>query len=365
MKVSPLSSLFLCGFLCLARLGGEPLWIAGEGGVYRVELDDESGRLSEPVLACAYNSGSYLAIHPELDVLYSSYADEEGAGYASFKPSGDGRSLELQSVQRVASGTAHLAVSANGRFLAGAHYSEGVNYVLELEADGSISNRIKRLAQEGSGPKRPQRQARPHWVSFAGGDSLLHSVDLGTDEIWTYAVGDAAESVVLKHKVKFPLGTGPRHMALPEQGGVAYVSGELNLVVNSLFYDATSGRFSPLQYVSAVNAEDQVENSNLSEIQRHKSGRFVYTAVRGLNRIVAFSVDPETGLLQRIESEDARVNWPRNFTISDSGKWLIVAGQHSGEVRVFAIDPESGELDPVDTRIEIGNPVCVRAWGRL
>ncbi|MDQ8200248.1 lactonase family protein [Pelagicoccus enzymogenes] len=352
-------------FVSSTALKAETLWIAAEGGVYRSELNEQSGELSVPELAAAFDSGSFLAIHPHLDVLYASYRDDSGAGYASLVPSGDAGRLQLQSVQRVSSGNAHLSVSENGRLLAGAHYGEGVNYVLELEADGAISDRWTRLVQSGSGPERPQSQARPHWVTFAKKDSLLHSVDLGTDEIWTYGVGKTANSVQLLHKVKFPAGTGPRHMALVPDSNAAYVSGELNLDVNTFFYDEESGRFSPLQYISTVEAPFPDKQISLSEIQVHPSGRFVYTAVRGLDLMVAYAVDPATGLLSLVEREDARVHWPRNFTVSSSGTWLIVAGQRSHELRVFEIDPKSGELSPTESRIELQSPVCVRAWNRM
>lgn len=367
VKFIPSATLFLLGIIGFALVQAEPIWIAGKGGVYRSELDNETGELSPPVLVCAFGSGSFLAIHPELDVIYSSYGERGGSGYASLVPASGGAvgELELQSVQLVESGNAHLAVSANGRLLAGAHYGEGVSYVLELESDGSISDRFVRLAHEGSGPERPQGQPRPHWVAFAKNDTMLHSVDLGTDEIWTFSVGGSVQSVELAHKVKFPLGTGPRHMALNAEAGIAYVSGELNLAVNTLFYDAGRGRFSPLQYVATVDAPAETGRTSLSEIQAHENGRFVYTAVRGLDLIVVFEVDPETGLLTRVERESAGVEWPRNFTISDSGEWLIVAGQRSDELRVFAIDQETGALDPTNTRIEIPAPVCVRAWGRM
>ncbi|WP_309025468.1 lactonase family protein [Pelagicoccus sp. SDUM812002] len=343
----------------------EPIWIAGAGGVYRSELEDESGQLSEPDLACAFGSGSFLAIHPELDILYSSYRNDQGLGYASLQAGGAEGEWEVQSFQLVESGNAHLAVSANGRFLAGAHWGGRSNYVFELESDGRISGRLIQLEQWGSGPAHSQEQSRPHWVAFADEDKLLHSVDLGSDEIWTYAVGDSVEAISLEHRVKFPRGTGPRHMALDSGSGLAYVSGELNLAVNTFHYDARSGRFSPLQYIATVEDEAASGRNSLSEIQVHESGRFVYTAVRGLDLMVAFSADPETGMLTKVEQQGAGVKWPRNFTISDSGKWLIVAGQHSDELRVFSIDQNTGELEPTDSRIEVKAPMCVRAWGRL
>ncbi len=360
--------MFFFGILSLASSSGESLWIAADGGVYRCELDNETGHLSEPRLACSFSSGSFLAIHPELDVIYSSYQDESESGYASLKATGEGGKLAIQTVLLLPSGMgapSHLAVSSEGRFLAGAHWGEQSCFVFELRGDGRISEKFVHLAQNGSGPGHSQDQSRPHWVTFARNDSLLHCVDLGSDEIWTYRVGNSVEDISLSHKVKLPPGMGPRHLAMDPANQHAYVSGEVNLSVASLFYDAETGRFSPLQYIPVVEAEAPAGEISLSEIQVHQSGRFVYAAVRGLDLIACFAVDSETGVLRLVERQEALVAWPRNFTLSDSGKWLIVAGKHSGDLQVFAVDQETGTLEPVDSRIELKNPVCVRAWGRM
>ncbi len=364
----PLVSLLFFGVISLASSSGEGIWIAAEGGVYRSELDNDTGRLSEPSLACSFGSGSFLAIHPELDVIYSSYQSKTESGYASLKAAGDEGKLEIQSVQLLPAGVgepAHVAVSSSGRFLAGAHWGDQSCFVFELQGDGRISEKSIRLVQDGRGPGHSQNQSRPHCVTFTRGDSLLHCVDLGSDEIWTYHVGNLVEDISLSHKVKLPPGMGPRHLAMDSANQHAYLSGELNLSVASLFYDAETGRFSPLQYIPTVEEQAGAGGISLSEIQVHPSGRFVYAAVRGLDLMVCFAVDSETGILRLVERQDALVAWPRNFTLNDSGKWMIVAGRYSGDLQVFAVDQETGELEPMDSRIELKNPVCVRAWGRM
>lgn len=354
-------------FVC-SNLAAETIWIAATGGVYRSVLDEESGELSEPILAGEFPSGSFLAIHPELDVIYASYREKARVGYTSLLLTDSPENLVIQSTQLLASdygAPTHLAVSGNGRFLAGAHYGGQANFVYRLNLDGSISAEVAVLPQKGSGPGRTQGQARPHWIGFDSRDAFMHSVDLGSDEVWTYAVGDSAKDVALSHKVKLPIGTGPRHMAFHPKLGYAYVCGELNLHVNSFHYDRDSGRLSPVQYIPTVEAPAETGLTTLSEIQVHKNGRFVYAAVRGLNLISVFEIEPKSGELSLVERTSTNVDWPRNFTISQSGNWLIVAGQRSHEVRVFSLDSKTGKLSATESRIELQNPVCVRAWGRM
>ena len=57
-----------------------------------------------------------------------------------------------------------------------------------------------------------------------------------------------------------------------------------------------------------------------------------------------------------------RGDWPRNFSLHPSGRWLLVANQRSDSVVVFARDPDNGRLTPTrpPQRIAIPRPVCLR-----
>ena len=57
----------------------------------------------------------------------------------------------------------------------------------------------------------------------------------------------------------------------------------------------------------------------------------------------------------------ARVgDWPRNFSLDPSGRWLLVANQRSDSVALFGRDPENGRLTPTRQRIALPSPVCLR-----
>lgn len=369
MKLVPSLLSFVLGTSFLCGLGAESLWIAGEGGVYRGEINDDTGELVVPKLACEFGSGSFLAIHPDLDVIYASYRDKPDFGYVSLVPSGDTKGvLEIQSLQVLEAGAgspAHLAVSDDGLMLAGTHYSSKSNFFFQLGELGEIGEEALKIEQWGKGPERAQRQSRPHWGGFSDSGSTFHSVDLGADEVWTYEVNTAANEVELLHRVKFPLGTGPRHMAMNPKSEYAYVCGEMSLEVTTLHYDRDSKRFSPLQHISAVGEGEKSLGSSLSEIQIHPNGLFLYTAVRGNNLISAFRIDEKSGTLSVVERQDSLVARPRNFTVTQNGKWLVAAGQDSSDLVVFAIDPSTGALDPTEWKVSVPKPICVRAWGRL
>jgi 6-phosphogluconolactonase len=81
---------------------------------------------------------------------------------------------------------------------------------------------------------------------------------------------------------------------------------------------------------------------------------------RGHNSIAVFSVAESTGALtlEQVISTDG--DWPRNFTLDPTGRWLLVANQRSNSVVVFGRDQQSGQLAPTRQRIALPSPVCLR-----
>jgi 6-phosphogluconolactonase len=53
------------------------------------------------------------------------------------------------------------------------------------------------------------------------------------------------------------------------------------------------------------------------------------------------------------------VNFPRNFTIDPSGKWLYVANQKGDTILQFEINPDTGELKPTGQVTPSITPVAI------
>jgi 6-phosphogluconolactonase len=73
-----------------------------------------------------------------------------------------------------------------------------------------------------------------------------------------------------------------------------------------------------------------------------------------------FEIDPLSGKLQLIQHVSTQGNWPRNFTLDPSGRFLLVANQRSDNVVIFSVDTSTGRLTPTDYIEEIPSPVCLK-----
>ena len=59
-----------------------------------------------------------------------------------------------------------------------------------------------------------------------------------------------------------------------------------------------------------------------------------------------------------LQNVPAKVEIPRNINLSPDGKWLLVAGQKSGNVPVFSVGRD-GKLRPTKHEVKVANAMCV------
>jgi len=60
-----------------------------------------------------------------------------------------------------------------------------------------------------------------------------------------------------------------------------------------------------------------------------------------------------------LQEHPAKAWVPRHFTISPSGKWLVVAAQKGNKLVVHKRDPDSGMLTSTDNVVELDMPMWI------
>ena len=64
------------------------------------------------------------------------------------------------------------------------------------------------------------------------------------------------------------------------------------------------------------------------------------------------------GTLEKIQNINVHGDWPRNFTLDPTGKFLLVANKKSNNISVFKVDSNSGTLSFLNS-MEAPTPVCL------
>ena len=97
---------------------------------------------------------------------------------------------------------------------------------------------------------------------------------------------------------------------------------------------------------------DRQEKPHAHSVTFSPDNRFAYVADLGLDRVLAFSLDPAAGTLARHEAGDATVPpgaGPRHSKFSRDGKHFYVLNELDATLSTFRHDTSTGALAPVQT----------------
>ena len=336
-----------------------PVWVGtgGNNGIYRIDIDTSNGSMESTQVVVSSGAG-FLALHPTQRVLYATGKSKNQPAVVAYQIKGS--SLEEFSSQEIGDGgAACIAVNPSGTVLASAQYGGGSTATFSLDSKGRILPRTS-LVEHGPGSKiHPTRQEKPHphWVGFSFDGKFLLVPDLGRDRVIVYEAREDAKIYKTGEGVT-PPGSGPRHMKLHPENGMAYVLNELSLTVSVMQFNAQTGELQPVQEIPSLPKSEMDSNLNTAgEIRIHPNRKFVYTSNRGHDSISVFRID-QKGELTFVQRESVRGSWPRNFAISPDGNWLVVGGRRSNTVALFAVNANTGRLTFTRKIINVPDPIC-------
>ena len=334
----------------------------GSQGIYRIAIDLDSGKLSEPVLAAESRSPSFLAAHPSGRFIYAANEADSGPSVSAYAVQPDGLLKPLGEQPSKGEGPCHVWVDATGKNVLVANYGSGSIASLPIKPDGSVSP-ASAFIQHTGGSVDEQRQKGPHAHSAYTDPTnrLVYACDLGTDKVYIYRF-DAAKGTLTPNDPPFgevPPGSGPRHFAFHPKGGYAYVINEMKSTVTAFKRDDKTGALEAIQTVSTLPADYTGTGTSTAEIFVHPSGKFLYGSNRGHNSIAVFSIDGATGRLTLVENTPSGGKVPRSFGIEPAGQWLITANQDSNDLYSFKIDQQTGKLMPTGSSAKVPAGVCV------
>jgi 6-phosphogluconolactonase len=345
------------------------VWIGTGGkpsqGIYHCLLDNQTGKLSPSKLVAEMSGPGFLALHPDLPVLYAIGSLQGQPVVASFHITGRGANAALKffSSQPIGDGGAtHLSISKDGKAIITAQYGSGSVAAFAIATDGSIIKREQLIKHQGGSKAVVGRQdsSHAHWAGFSPDQKFALVPDLGLDQVVIYKVNTVSAGLTPHGSGVLAAGAGPRHMKFHPNGKWIYVLNELDLTVSLFDWEPASGTMTLRQTVPTVSKEElnRLQFSSCSEIRVHPNGKFVYAANRGHDSISVFKL-ADDGTISPVQIEHVRGATPRNFNLDPSGKWLLAAGQDSHTLASFAVDAESGRLTYNRSIVSTPTPICV------
>ena len=344
----------------------------GSKGIYRLELDLATGKLSKPEVAAEVTSPSFLAIHPTGKFLYSvNEVDvakgKKGGAVSAFKlDAASGELKYLNHASTVGAGPCHLVVDKVGKNVLAANYGGGSAVVLPIGSDGKVGEHTGFVQHKGKSVNKSRQEApHAHSINLDPANKFAFVADLGMDEVLIYRFDPDKGNITANDPTSASVkpGAGPRHFAFHPNGKFAYVINELDMTVTAFTYDPDKGALTNLQTIPTIKGKTK-NNYSTAEVVVHPSGKFLYGSNRGHDTIAIFTIDEETGKLTHVGNQGHKIKTPRNFAIEPTGKYMLVASQDGDRVGVFSIDQKTGELSPTGEEAHVPMPVCVRFISR-
>jgi 6-phosphogluconolactonase len=337
-------------------------------GIYSLQFDTTTGKLSELGVAAETPDPSWVVVHPSGKFLYAVNEAGKASTVSAFAiDAKSGKLTLLNQVPSLGEDPCYLSFDKTGKYVFVANYTSGNVVVFPIGADGKLNAATANVRDEGKPGPIKERQDAPHahWVEPSEHNHFVYVADLGLDHALAYAFDASTGTLTANRKfsanktraVALLPGTGPRHITFSENFEFMYVLGELSSKVTVL---ATHNRkpYQQIQVISALPTAFSGRN-DAAEIAIYPNGKFLYASNRGRDSIALFNIDAATGKLTAAGDFSVQGKEPRHFAIDPNGKYLLAENQLSNNIVVFKIDSATGGLTPTGQVLEVPSPVDI------
>lgn len=305
-------------------------------GIYRFTFDPDTGALSEPILFAAVRNPKCIA--RKGSILASAIELEGRAGVALWDARHPGTppfSMCCPEKQT----PCHLRFS--GSSLLAANYHEGLFTVYRTD-----SHNLSCATQIACGEKAGCHQS-------LGRRGFILVSCLEQDQVRIFDRKFSPRGVIL-----FPAGSGPRHGIFHPKDRTLWMVTERSHELYHFNYADT--RYQLLQQVSILPKDHpEYAASTTAAIRLSPDGRFLYTSTRGADIMSVFALDADGAhLIQKVPCGGKH---PRDFILSDDGRYVLVLCRDSDDLFSFPRDAETGKLGEIVSHIHVpeGSSICL------
>ncbi|OIP84638.1 MAG: hypothetical protein AUK44_01860 [Porphyromonadaceae bacterium CG2_30_38_12] len=325
-------------------------------GIYSltINMTDTTHRLK---LAAPIIDPSFLALSNKNKLVYAVSERGEKSSVCAYRFDKKLSTLKLINTQQAGSATDPCHIAATPHHVVTANYSGGSVFVYPRLADGSLGSNVQEVQHTGSSIN-PTRQTKPHvhQVSFSPDNKFLLVNDLGTDMLTVYRyLKSNTNPLVAFDTLRLKAGSGPRHLTFDKSGKLIYLLHELDGSLSTIRFD--SGKLTLIDTTSVVRKAAM--QAGAADIHLSPDGKYLYATNRGnANDITCFktSVSGRLSFVQQVSVEGLG---PRNFVITNDGKYLLVGNQWTNNMTIFERNTSTGKLQFTGKKISLGAPVCL------
>jgi 6-phosphogluconolactonase len=335
----------------------------GEKGLSVFNFNAGNGKLELVSESDAGPSPSYFCFSEKSRLFYvvngvMEFKGQFGGGLTTLKYDDITRRFEKQNEILIPyGGPCYISMSADSCYLFTANNPNGSVSVVRLDKSGmpvSVTDTILFF-------KEVSDRSQAHMILRDPAGKHVYVADRGLDRIVAYDFDTVNGKLnqIENGIATLPAGTGPRHFTFNADGSKLYVINEFGSSLAVFDVDETKG-LTLLQTLPTIR-EDFIESNYCGDIQLAKGGKFLYGSNRGENTIVTFRIGND-GLLSLAGSTTCGGDWPRNFVIDPTGRFILVGNQKSNYISVLRINKKTGLPSVVLDSARVKMPACLKFY---
>lgn len=335
-------------------------------GIYVFQFNEDNGSLRSLGLAAQAVNPSALTLitkdhhHTGMNGLLAVQETRkatDGLPGAVVSYAIDNASGQLKMIDQAPShgdGPCSIALDDTGQYVFIANFWGGALTVLPIQEDlrFAAATAIIETMDRSS-----QIEAKPHAFCMTPDCRFVVVAELGSNRILTYHFDKKTGRIEVPPADIYSMKpqSGPRHLTFSMSGDTLYVINEIACTVTVLSVKRDTGMLQFIQEISTLGNGMSLPG-DAAEIFLHPNGRFLYTSTRQTSTIRLFSISGEEERLTFIRDFMSGGDSPAVFTISPSGRWIIVGNQASCNLAVFPIDLPTGLLGTLHSTISVDSP---------
>lgn len=326
-------------------------------GIHIYDLDVTTGQMQEKKVV-PINNPSDLIVSNSGKYLYS-IADE---GVEAFAIQEDGDLVSINEKWIGGMRGCYVELDEQDRYLFVGGYHDGRVSMMRLAKDGSIVDIADGVFHKGLGRGITERSSTPHvnCVKVTPDQKFLCAVDSGLDHIKIYRIDYERGRIKLEDILRCELDAGPRMIRFSKDGRFAYVLCELKNEVEVYKYSVREDQpvFEKIQTVT-TEAEQDGTISNASGIEHSADGEYLFVSNVGINDVVIYKIEKETGLLEQKMETRISGDYPKTLAVFPDRNHFVSLNHDSNEIRTFKISYEKGYCLMDNKPIKIETPNCI------
>jgi len=327
-----------------------------KNGITIFDVDEEKGTLYERGNVEITNSSYLTCSHNDLFL----YAITD-LGVKGFKILKDGNLEEINTASINGMRGCYLSTDYEDRFLFVAGYHDGKITALRLNEDGSIGEITDEIFAKGIGDVF-DRSFRPHLncVKMSRDNRYLFAADSGMDHVNVYELNH--ETGKLKHidTIRSEVDSGPKHILFSKNGKYFFILHEIKNIVDVYEYKIIDDvpEFEKIQTVSTIYEKNSGRNVSCA-LKLSSDGQYLLSSNSGDNSVVAFRIDENTGMLQRVFCLPISGTYPKDACLFPDLKHLVSLNNESDTMTFFNVDLENGLIAMCSKEVKIEKPNCI------